>query len=89
MLEDGTSTMVDETKDMDTMITGKIDEMLAQITGSDVELTSFVSEENTQVKSVQFVIKTAGIQAVQDTQAAAEAPQQLTFWQKLMKLFGR
>lgn len=87
-LEDGTSTMVDETKDMDTMITGKIDEMLAQITGSDVELGSFVSEENTQVKSVQFVIRTAGVQAAAEVQEAVETAQPLTFWQKLLKLFG-
>ena len=62
--------------------------MTSAITGDDAETASFVSEQNTNMKFVQFVIKTAAIEkaaAAADT-AAEEAP--LTFWQKLLRLFG-
>ena len=47
---------------MDTEITDKIDELIKTVTGGDFEITSFVSEKNTNVQSVQFVIKADGIQ---------------------------
>lgn len=69
-------------------IIGEDNAMTASITGSNAEAASFVSDKNTHVDSVQFVIKTAAIEkpeaAVRD--AAEEAP--LTFWQKLLRLFG-
>lgn len=87
-LADGTSEFVDKTADMDTQISDEIDSMTSSVTGSDAETVSFVSDKNTDVDSVQFVIKTAAIEkaetAVND--AAEEAP--LTFWQKLLRLFG-
>ena len=87
-LADGTAEFVGKTADMDTQISDKIDSMTSAITGEDAETVSFVSEHNTNVKSVQFVIKTAAIEkaaAAADT-ATEEAP--LTFWQKLLRLFG-
>ena len=73
---------------MDTQISDEIDSLTSSVTGSDAETVSFVSEKNSNVDSVQFVIKTAAIEkaetAVND--AAEEAP--LTFWQKLLRLFG-
>lgn len=87
-LASGTSEFVDQTSDMDTQISEEIDSITASITGSNAEAASFVSDKNTHVDSVQFVIKTAAIEkpeaAVRD--AAEEAP--LTFWQKLLRLFG-
>ena len=87
-LADGTAEFVGKTADMDTQISDEIDSMTSAITGNDTETVSFVSEKNTDVKSVQFVIKTAAIEkasAEADT-ATEEAP--LTFWQKLLRLFG-
>ena len=87
-LADGTSEFAYKTSDMDTQISNEIDSMTSSITGSDAEVVSFVSDMNTNVDSVQFVIKTAAIEkaeaAVSD--AANETP--LTFWQKLLHLFG-
>ena len=87
-LESGTSTMLGETQGMDSTISNKIDELLSNITGSNTVTTSFVSESNTNVDSVQFVIKTAGIQPVSQSQSNVAEEVPLTFWQKLLKLFG-
>ena len=87
-LADGTTEFVGKTADIDMQISDEIDSMTSAITGDDTKTVSFVSEQNTNVKSVQFVIKTAAIEkaaAAADT-ATEEAP--LTFWQKLLRLFG-
>ncbi len=87
-LAGGTAEFVDETADMDTQIREEIRSMTSSITGGDGETVSFVSDENTSVHSVQFVIKTAAIEKAETAgdDAAAKAP--LTFWQKLLRLFG-
>ena len=73
---------------MDTQISDEINTMTSSITGSNAEVVSFVSDKNTNVDSVQFVMKTAAIEkaeaAVSDV--VEEAP--LSFWQKLLRLFG-
>lgn len=43
---------------MDTKIEDTVNEMLDSISGGDSETVSFVSDKNTDVKAVQFVIKT-------------------------------
>lgn len=87
-LEDGTSTMRDETDGMDGMINEKVDDMLAGITGKNVEISSFVSDRNEEVESVQFVIRTEGIQMEAEDADVVGTEENLTFWQKLLKLFG-
>ena len=87
-LKDGTSTMREETAGMDTEITDKIDELIETVTGGDFEVTSFVSEKNTNVQSVQFVIKADGVQTEEVSEAMEEAPKKLTVWQKFLNLFG-
>ncbi len=87
-LEDGTSNFRDETEGMDSTITNQIDDMLSQITGENVAVSSFVAEENTNVDAVQFVIRTAAIEHHAQTENVADDVQELTFWQKLLKLFG-
>lgn len=87
-LASGTSEFVDKTADMDTQISGEIDSMTSSIIGGDGDTVSFVSDKNTNVDSVQFVIKTAAIEKAETvvSNAVEEAP--LTFWQKLLRLFG-
>lgn len=87
-LKDGTSTMREETAGMDTEITDKIDELIETVTGGDFEVTSFVSEKNTNVQSVQFVIKADGVQTEEVSEVMEEAPKKLTVWQKFLNLFG-
>lgn len=87
-LKDGTGEMRDETDGMDTKITDKIDEMVNGITGGNYELVSFVSEKNTNVKAVQFVIQTESVQIKEADEATPVVEEKLNFWQKVLKLFG-
>ncbi len=87
-LSDGTSEFVDKTSDMDIQISDEIDSMTASISGSDSEVVSFVSEKNTNVDSVQFVIKTDSIEVPEVTVEDSTEEETLNFWQKLLRLFG-
>ena len=87
-LKDGTGEMRDETDGMDTQITDKIDEMVNGITGGNYELVSFVSEKNTNVKAVQFVIQTESVHINEADEATPVVEEKLNFWQKVLKLFG-
>lgn len=86
-LKDGTGEFVGETSDMDTQITDEIDSMKTSITGEKVETVSFVSEQNTNVKAVQFVMQSEGIQVPEEEDAQEEETETLNFWQKLFALF--
>ncbi|MGN0327057.1 MAG: hypothetical protein ACI4DW_12145 [Lachnospiraceae bacterium] len=86
-LRDGTSTMRDETSGMDEEINNEIDEMIDNITGGQIKLTSFVSSQNTNVECVQFVIKADGVHVEEIEEEPEEEPEQLNFWQKLVRLF--
>lgn len=87
-LADGTAAMREESAGIDGMISDKVDDMLSSITGENVETGSFVSKKNTQVESVQFVIRAVGVQLDAATQDVIDVEAPLTFWQKLLKLFG-
>lgn len=62
--------------------------MISSVSGTDFELTSFVSEKNTNVESVQFVIKTAAIAQDAPGETVPVVEEKLNFWQKLLRLFG-
>lgn len=87
-LKDGSSAMREETSGMGSEINDKIDDLLNSITGGDMELSSFVSDKNENIKSVQFVIRTDSIR-LPEVEAAMEAESEnLNFVQKFLKLFG-
>lgn len=87
-LADGTNELYTQTDGMDTEIQDKIDEILASFCGEETETVSFVSEKNTNVESVQFVIQTEAIEKADAVESAEVEEQSLTFWQKLLRLFG-
>lgn len=87
-LADGTSEFVDETADMDTQVSDKIDSMTSSLTGDDSETESFISEKNTNVDSVQFVIKGTAVEKTEIETASDSEQTAMTFWQKLLHLFG-
>lgn len=87
-LSDGTKTLSDETSDMDGMIDEKIDELMAQYDKSDFIPVSFVSEKNTSVTSVQFVLKTKGIEKAEPEEEAPAAEENPGFFDRLLALFG-
>lgn len=87
-LKDGTAAMRERTAGMDTKITNQIDDLLSSLTGGNMEISSFVSERNTNVKSVQFVIKSDAVQKITAVETVAKEAEHLNFWQKLLRLFG-
>lgn len=86
--KEGTSEFRSSTSSISGDIDEQIDELLNNITGSGSNIESFVSDKNTDVSSVQFVLKTAPIELAQAPSVEIAEPVKLSFWQKLLKLFG-
>ncbi len=86
-LKDGTGSVKDATSGMDTEIEDRINGLLDSITGGNKKTESFISELNTNIKSVQFVIQTEGISKAKE-EIVSEASPEPTLWQKFLKLFG-
>ena len=87
-LASGTNKLAKQTATANKQINSEIKALTSTLTGNNEKAESFVSSKNTKVNSVQFVIKTA---AIEKAAAAAESPAEqpaLTFWQKLLRLFG-
>ncbi len=87
-MADGTGEFREETADMNTQIDEEIDKLLETIGGSMDDPASFVSEKNTNVDSVQFVIQTDAIEVDEADEATTSEEEELSFWQKLRQLFG-
>ena len=87
-LADGTSEFADKTSGIDTQINDEVKDMVSSVSRSDAKIVSFVSDKNTDVTSVQFVIKTAAIEKAEAEVTKTAASDSLTFWQKLLRLFG-
>lgn len=87
-LKEGTGEFVEQTGGIDTEVGSGINAILAQATGSGAGVTSFVSEKNANVDAVQFVIQTEAIEPVESVADDPEVTETLTFWQKLLRLFG-
>ncbi|MFZ7121612.1 MAG: hypothetical protein ACOWWH_11770 [Eubacteriaceae bacterium] len=86
--KDGTKRLKNGTSDMGSEIDKKIDEMLSSISGNGDKVISFVSDKNTDVSAVQFVLKTESIYLPEVEKIVEENSKELNFWQKLLKLFG-
>lgn len=86
-LADGTNEMYNETAGMDTKIQEQIDELLASLGGDDYTPTSFVSEKNKEVASVQFVIKTDAIEKPEEEVVEVEPTEETSVLQKFINLF--
>ena len=88
-LKNGTSEFVDQTTGIDTLVSDMIDSVISSVSSSGkFNVKSFVSEQNTNVESVQFVIKTPAITAPAPAPSAPAEKEKLNFWQKLLRLFG-
>ena len=90
-LKDGTKEMKEGTKELsdgtDTKISDKISDTIDDMIGKDVETVSFVSEKNTNIESVLFVIKTPVIQKEEVKEETVTEEKKETFWEKLVGLF--
>lgn len=72
---------------MDTQVQDQIDEMPESISGGDKKVVSFTSSKNTNVDSVQFVIKTTAIEKPEKAVTETKTETKRTFWQKVKDLF--
>ena len=87
-LTDGTGEFKGETSDLDSKVDDEVDSMIDNFAGGDFEVESFVSDKNTDVDSVQFVIKTEAIKK-EEVKVEEEKTEKLNFWQKLLNLFRK
>ncbi len=87
-LANGTAEFSNKTSNIDEQISDEIDNMISSVTGNNAETVSFISEKNTSVGSVQFAIKTAAVEKAETEVSNAVKETKLTFWQKLLRLFG-
>ncbi len=83
----GTEEFKAGTANMGTELDERIDEIIGSLSGRSDGLVSFVSEKNTNVTAVQFVLKADAISAPKAEEPSPASPVQEGFWQKLVKLF--
>ncbi|MGN0529211.1 MAG: hypothetical protein ACI4IE_08765 [Eubacterium sp.] len=88
-LKKGTSKFYSEASGADKKIDDKIEDMIDSISGGDSETQSFVSDKNTNVKSLQFVIKTDPIEEEEKEENDDSGQQKQTFWDKILALFKK
>lgn len=87
-MKDGTTEFLDKTSGADEMISNIINSVIDSVSGGSFQLKSFVSEKNTNVQAVQFVIQTQAIEMENEVVQEPAPVENLTFWQKLLRLFG-
>ena len=87
-LSDGTAELDSRSTELTSKLDSEIDSVIYEALGREVETGSFVSEKNTDVRAVQFVIKTEAVKIAETEAAEPEAEPELNFWQKLLRLFG-
>ncbi len=85
--KEGIAMMRESTDGLDKTIENSISDVTSDLLPQSGEVCSFTSSENTDVESVQFVMRTDAV-VMEDAPATAEDAQPMTFWQKLLALFG-
>ena len=87
-LAEGTLEFKDKTANLDQNLKTKINNAINEMLGKNIDLISFVSSKNINIESVQFVIKTPAIDKGGDSYIEPMEEVKLTFWQKILRLFG-
>ncbi|WP_041808412.1 X-X-X-Leu-X-X-Gly heptad repeat-containing protein [Evansella cellulosilytica] len=85
-LYDGTNELYESTNRLPDQMKEEIDKMIAEFDRSDFEPVSFVSADNNEINSVQFVIRTENI-SMDEAEETTEEEEEKSFWQKLWDLF--
>lgn len=88
-LASGSRDLVNGSADLKQGASDLYDGMVGSLSGSDAQVQSFVSDKNTNIASVQFVIKTTAIEKPQETVQTQAQTEKLSFWEKLINLFRR
>ncbi|MED4018260.1 YhgE/Pip domain-containing protein [Sutcliffiella cohnii] len=88
-LKDGTRKLFEATNDMPEQMREEIDKMMADFDKSDFEAVSFVSADNANINTVQFVIKTEKIKKEEKETVAVVEEEKKGFWNRLLDLFRK
>lgn len=88
-LKSGTSQLNDACSDIPNEIDSKVDELTSKYSSSDFEPISFVSEKNTNVESVQFVIRTDAIEVKEEEEVVVEEKVETNIWNLFLNLFKK
>jgi X-X-X-Leu-X-X-Gly heptad repeat protein len=86
-LSEGTDKLHKETKDIPNQMEGTMEDLLENYDKSAFVPTSVLSNENNQVASVQFIIKTESIKNEVQKETETLEKEKDNFWIKLKKLF--
>ncbi|MEG3071523.1 MAG: hypothetical protein RQM92_12460 [Candidatus Syntrophopropionicum ammoniitolerans] len=87
-LSAGASRLNEAVSNLPGKVQAEIDQLAGSYDKSDFAPVSFVSDKNTAVQAVQFVIKTAPIESPQVEPSAVAIAEKLAFWQKILRLLG-
>ncbi|GAE32829.1 hypothetical protein [Halalkalibacter hemicellulosilyticus] len=85
-LEEGTEELYEATSDLPEQMEDEINEMIGEYDKSDLDVVSFVSEQNEHVDSVQFIMQTASI-SLEEEELVEEEEQEEGFWSRFIRLF--
>lgn len=86
-MSEGTGTFRSETSGLQGEIDDKLDTMIDSFTGGDYEVKSFVSEKNTNVASVQFVIQTGAVKKQEPEAETGKGEEKKGIIEKFKDLF--
>ncbi len=86
-LKKGTAEFAEEADQFSEDADKEISEMLDLVNGEDSGTVSFTSDKNTNVRSLQFVIKTAAIEKAEAESNTAETDSSKSLWEKFIDLF--
>ncbi|HHW23742.1 MAG TPA: hypothetical protein GXX26_12845 [Clostridiaceae bacterium] len=87
LLSDGVDAMYENTRDIPQKIDDFSKDLLAEYDKSDYEPVSFVSSENKNVTSIQFVMRTDKIEKQEAKPVQSTDSEPGTFWTRLLDLF--
>ena len=87
-LQGGTMEFRNETADLDRKLLDELRAGVDALFGNGDAVRSFVSDKNTNVQAVQFVIRTPAIEMQDEPDEDEAVTVKLTFWQKLLRLFS-
>lgn len=86
--QEGTAELRSQTEGLADSVTDQVASALGGLSGNGDAVKSFVSENNTRVTAVQFVLRTDPIAIVKTETAVEETAPEKTFLQRLGDLFG-
>lgn len=87
-LVEGTGEFENKTSDIDTEVSDMIDDTIDELTGKNVEIKSFVSDKNTNVDSVLFVLKIPAIEKAEEEEKEEENSKEESIWDRFLNIFS-